>query len=170
MKFRIEHRFEGGPFDEVVRFMTEEYMFDATNLPNVKGYKLLEEKIFDDRKVWRNEWCAHGQIPKVIQHLIQPKMLTWIEETTYDRKTRIFYTKITPFYFRNIFFCENRGYFIKKSDREFMRVQEGVLDIKISVFGPFIEEQIIAHLRQNMNEEYKVTFKKIKEKYGGAKV
>jgi hypothetical protein len=167
MKFRIEHRFVGGPFDDVVRYMTEEYMFDAAKLPNVQGWKLLKEEITEEKKVWKNEWCAHGQIPKLVQHLIQPRMLTWIEDTTYDRKSKTFFTKITPFYFRSVFFCENRGYFIRKSEKELVRVQEGILDIKIPVFGTFIEEQIIAHLRRNFDEEYKVTFKAIKEKFNG---
>ena len=166
MKFKIEHKFEGGPFDKAVYFLTEEYVFEPTKLPNVQSNKVLEEKITEDQKYWKNQWCAHGQIPKLVQHLIQPKMLTWIEETTFDRKNIKYFTKITPFYFRKVFKCENVGYFEKVSDREFKRVMNGFLDIKIPVFGPIIEEQIIAHLRSNFDQEYRVTFKVIKEKFG----
>ncbi len=168
MKFRIEHRFEGGPFEEAVHFLTEENVFDPNNLPNVKGNKLLVEKITEDTKYWKNEWTAHGQIPKLVQHLITPKMLTWIEETTYDRKKKTYHTKITPFYFKNVFFCENRSYFVKISDKEFMRINDGVLNIKIPIFGPFIEEQIIAHLKQNFEPEYKYSFKQVKDRFGSS--
>jgi hypothetical protein len=68
---------------------------------------------------------------------------------------------------RNMFFCESRGFFEKKSDCVFMRVTEGQLDIKIPVFGRFIEEQIIAHLKRNFDDEYKVTVKVVKEKFKG---
>jgi len=166
MKFRIEHRFEGGPFERVVEFLTEEYEFEPTKLPNVKGNKKLVEEITEEQKYWKNEWCAHGQIPKLVQHIIQPKMLTWIEETTYDRKKKTFFTKITPFYMRGIFRCESKGYFIKLSDSEFLRVNDGFLEIRIPVFGPFIEEQIVAHLKGNFNEEFKVTREVVKNKFG----
>ncbi|HOX29432.1 MAG TPA: hypothetical protein PLQ76_09800 [bacterium] len=166
MRFKIEHRFEGAPIDAVLEFLTEEFIFDANKLPNVQGSKLLEEKITEDMKYWRNEWCAHGQIPKIVQHIIQPKMLTWVEETTYYRKKKEYYTKITPFFFRNVFKCENKGYFVRVSDHEVKRVQEGLLEIKIPVFGQMIEETIISHLRKNFDEEYKVSSKIVKEKFG----
>lgn len=166
MKFKIEHRFEGGPYEEVVHFLTEEYVFEPTKLENVKSNKPISEVVTEDKKYWKNEWCAHGQIPKIVQHIITPKMLTWVEETTFDRKKITYHTKITPFYMKNVVRCESDGYFVKVSDRELLRVQSGFLDIRIPIFGSFIEEQIIAGLRQNFDQEYKVTFKVVKEKYG----
>ena len=167
MKFKIEQKFEGGPFDTVVHFLTEEYVFEPTELPNVQSNKQLEETITDERKHWKNEWCAHGQIPKLVQHLIKPKMLTWIEDTTYDRVNKTFFTKITPFYFRNMFRCESRCHFVQISETELMRITLGFLDIRIPVFGSFIEEMIIAHMKMNFDAEYKITSKVIKKKFGG---
>jgi hypothetical protein len=164
MKFRIEHKFVG-TFDESVYFLTEENYFDPKNLPNVKDNKVLVEEVTEDRKFWKNLWSAHGRIPKLVQHIITPKMLSWIEETTYDRKAKTYFTKITPFYFRSVFFCQSRGYFKKLNDREFLRINDGVLDIKIPVFGPFIEEQIIKHLRENFENEFKYSYKVVKEKF-----
>jgi len=166
MKFKIEHRFEGGSFEKAVHFLTEEYFFDMHKLPSVRGSKVLEEKITADTKYWKNQWSAYEQIPRFVQHLIKPNMFRWIEETAYDRKNKTYFTKITPFYFRSVFRCESRGYFVKKSDREFLRVQEGFLDIRIPIFGTFIEEQIIAHMKRNFDHEYRETFKVIKEKFG----
>lgn len=165
MKFTIEHKFIGKPVKDAIEFLTEEYVFDPQKLQNVKDNKTIEESITPEKKHWKNQWCAHGQIPKLVQHIISPKMLTWIEETTYDRKAKTYFTKITPFYFRNMFFCESRGSYVVKSDSEFVRRNDGVLDIKIPVFGRFIEEQIIAHLRQNFDQEYKETYRVIKEKF-----
>jgi len=166
MKFKIEHRFMGSPYEDAVHFLTEENLFDPNNLPNVKGNKVLIETITEETKYWKNQWSAHGQIPKIVQHIIKPEMLSWIEETTYDRKKKTYYTKITPFYFRSVFFCENRSYFVKLNDREFKRVNDGILDIKIPVFGSFIEEQIIVYLKQNFEIEFKASFKAVKDKFG----
>lgn len=166
MKFRYDHRFEGGPFDKVVLFLTEEYLFEPQKLPNVQSNVKLEETITEDKKHWRYQWCAHGQIPKVVQHIITPKMLTWVEDTTFDRKKKTYFTRIIPHYFQNTFKCESRGWFEKKSDNEFIRVTDGFLSIKIPVFGPFIEEAILAHLKINFTQEYNATFKVVKEKFG----
>ncbi|MFA6451315.1 MAG: hypothetical protein WCX65_17715 [bacterium] len=167
MKFKIDHRFEGSPYEDVLHFLTEENVFDPKNMPNVKGNKALVEKITEDKKYWKNQWSAHGQIPSVVQHLIKPEMLSWIEETTYDRKNKTYFTKITPFYFKNVFFCESRGYFVKANDREIIRVTEGELRIKFPVFGQFVEEQIIMHMKQNFDIEYRSTYKIVKERFGG---
>ena len=153
MKFKIEHKFVGSPYEDVLHFLTEENLFDPQNLPNVKGNKALVETV--------------TEVPKVVQHLIKPEMLSWIEETTYDRKKKTYHTKITPFYFKNVFFCENRGYFVKKSETEILRVNDGILNIKIPVFGTFIEEQIIAHMKQNFEVEYRASYKIVKERFGG---
>ncbi len=166
MKFKIQDRFEGGPFDEVVHYLTEEYVFEPANLPNVKGNKLLKEVLTEDTKYCKYEWCAHGQIPKVVQHILKPQMLTWIEETTLDRKAKVFKTKITPFYFKSVVSCESTLYFVKKSDDELVRITDGFLNIRIPIFGIIIEEVIIAYLKQNFAAEHKVTFKFIKEKFG----
>ena len=166
MKFRYEHRFAGSPYDDVLRYMTEEYAFEPSTLPNVQQFKLIEEIVTEDKKSWKNEWCAHGQIPKVVQHILQPKMLTWIEATTLDRRTRVFTSTITPFYFRNVFRCQSCGYFKKLSDNEFLRITEGVLEIRIPVFGRIIEEAILSHLKHNFDAEYKITHKAVKEKFG----
>lgn len=166
MKFRIDDKFEGGPFEEVTRYLAEDYVFEPANLPNVTGNKKLKEVLTDETKYCKYEWCAHGQIPKVVQHILKPQMLTWIEETTLDRKTMIFKTKITPHYFKNVFSCESKLYFVKKSDYEFSRITEGFLNIKIPIFGIIIEEVIIAHLKHNFAAEHKITYKLIKEKYG----
>ena len=169
MKFKVVHRFEGSPFEEVIFYMTEEYVFDATDMPNIQSGKLIEQVETPEMKRWKNEWSAYGQIPKVVQHLIKPKMLTWIEETQLDRKTRSTFTRIIPFYFKNVFKSETKGWYERKSDNEFLRIVEGFIDVKIPVFGPFIEEQLVAHMRTNFDIEYKITFKHIKEKFGKKK-
>jgi hypothetical protein len=165
MKFKIEHRFEGSPIEDVIHFLSEENVFDPQKMPNVKGNKALVEKVTEETKYWKNQWSAHGQIPKIVQHLIKPEMLSWIEETTYDRKNKTYFTKITPFYFKNVFFCENRGYFVKVSDNVVLRVNDGEIRIKVPVFGQFVEEQIILHMRQNFDVEYRESYKIVKEKF-----
>ncbi len=165
MKYKIEHKFEGGPFQECKTYLFEEYTFDAVNMPNVQGYKALEAIETDEIKRWKNEWSAHGQIPKVVQHLIKPQMLSWVEETTYDKAKQEYRSKITPFYFQNVFSCENRGYCQKISDREFLRIQEGYVNVKIPILGNVIEDLIVSHMKSNFETEYRDAYQAVKKKF-----
>lgn len=166
MKFRIIHTFDG-PFDKIVHFLTEEYAFDPTTLPNVTSQKILEQsESCDGRyKKWKFEWCAHGEIPKVLQHILKPKMLTWIEDSVFDRETKILKTKIKTHYLTNLFKCEAVTSYIEKIEDKLERRLEGNLEVRIPIFGHIIEKEVIKHLKENFDNEYKYTKKIIKEKF-----
>ena len=167
MKYKLEHRFKGKPVKDAIEFLCEEYGFDETQMENVTGSTLLEEKITDESKFWKRQWCVHGQIPKVAQQLIKPKMLTWIEFTEYDRVNKKYKTWIETYFFKDMVKCEQTGYYIIVNDGEFIRVQEGYIRIKFPVIGPILEEVIVKHLKKNWDDEYKISRKVISEKFAG---
>jgi len=131
------------------------------SMQNVSSVKLLERKDYPDGKIFvRMEFCAHGQIPKAVQHLLKPEMLTWQEISTWDPATKRYNFDIKPHYFSNVFSCKGYWGYEVKGPKKTSQYCIGNLDIKIPIFGPIIEKAIWPNLEKNWQESYLKTKKK----------
>ena len=71
------------PVDKCVELFFEnpDGAYKMDELENVTEWKVINETDDGDKRVGTKEWCGHGQIPKVAQHIVSPKMLTWLEHS-----------------------------------------------------------------------------------------
>lgn len=131
-------------------------IYELIDLPNVSQAKLLEEKDLGDKKLIRNEWCVHGQIPKLAQKIIKPDMLTFIEDSVWDRKTLIYSTKIIPHHFKKVIDAHHKVEFFDNKDGRTKRILSGVFEVKIPLIGPIFEIAVLQQLKQNCEVDFKL--------------
>ncbi len=131
------------------------------SMSNVASVKLVERKDYPDGKIHvKMEFCAHGQIPKAVQHLLKPEMLTWREISTWEPATKRYNFEIKPNYFSNVFSCKGFWSYAEKGPNKTSQFCDGVLEIKIPIFGQIIEKAIWPNLEKNWIESYEKTKKK----------
>lgn len=164
MKLEGEWVFDG-PVDKVVYILMEsdKEITKPEELPNVKSRKVLKEKWEGDKKYITVEWCAHGEIPKAAQRIIKPKMLTWIEESVWDRKERTYLFKIKTHYFTNLVKCFGTVSFHPKGQTKTIKKLDGILEINIPLIGKIMEKAVARHLYINFDKEHEISSKKVKE-------
>jgi len=139
----------------------EEYFKEM--MPNVSSVKVVQFKTRPDGKQdVKYEFCAHGQIPKAIQHLLRPEMLTWWEISTWDPATKKYNFEIKTHFFTNLFTCKGYWTYESRGPKKTAQICIGVLEIKIPIFGPMIEKAIWPNLEKNWEESYR----QVKKKFG----
>lgn len=134
--------------------------------PDIKACDLLKKEDMGEKVKLTFRYCAHGEIPKVLQQILTPKMLSWLEESVWDRKTKTYTYKIKTFYFTKQFSCVGHWKYFKNGDGVSMQTVEGDLNIRIPVFGPLIEKEVIKHLMKNFDEGYRKTSEELKTMAG----
>lgn len=163
MKFEITHKFDV-PREVFEDLWDRKDVADRVreSLPNLKSREILEESDeggFIKRKI-KNDGA--GNIPERAKKFIKPGMLTWIEESVYDKNAHSYEFRCTPTYFKK--YLDNYGTCALKEDcGKTVREIKGVLNIKIPIAGKIAESIIIRHLKDNSEAEYRVMNKIIDE-------
>ncbi len=152
------------PADVVVQLLMETPNFyNLSDLPNVSTNKLLEERDLGDRKIIKVEWCVHGQMPTIVQKVVKPEMMTFIEDSIWDRTTRVYSTKIIPHFFKNVVNCSHKVELTDNKDGRTKRVLSGFFEFKVPVIGPVFEGAVITHLKKNADEDFKLSSRALKQ-------
>lgn len=157
LKFKIVHHFDVNT--ETYEALTQdtdlqEYINTLPNLAEREELERIEDERYVRTKV-RN--FAVGFIPREVRHLLKPEMLSWIEESVFDKHCHNFKWKITPHYFSNVFKCFGTYTYTDETPARMRREIIGTLSISVPIFGAMIEKYIIAELRKNFEAEYKLT-------------
>jgi len=151
------------PIGVVVHLLMENALYSLQDLPNVSNNTLLEERDAGDKKFIKVKWCVHGQIPPIAQKLVRPEMLTFIEDSVWDRTTLTYSTKIIPHFFKNQVDCRHKVEFFDNGDGRTRRVLSGFFEFKVPIIGPVFETVVLKYLKQNAEEDFKMGNNAIKK-------
>jgi hypothetical protein len=163
-KYKIVHYYDYS-LETVAKLLmdNETPLYDLVDLPNVSQNKLLDERVVGDKKYIKVEWCVHGQMPPIVQKVIKPNMLTFVEESVWDRTTKVYTTKIIPHFFRNQIDAHHKVEFFDNGDGRTRRVLSGVFEIKIPIIGAIFEGLVLTYLKQNCEDDYKLSVRALKQ-------
>ncbi len=151
------------PVDVVIQVLMETpNIYDLQDLPNVSTNELIEERDLGDKKIIKVKWCVHGQIPKAAQKIIKPEMLTFVEDSVWDRTTKTYSTKIIPHFFKNVVDCRHKLEFFDNKDGRTKRVISGYFEFKLPIVGPLFEGVVLTYLKQNADADFKMSSKALK--------
>lgn len=164
MKFELVHYFDVDVemFEEITSDPDMEK--ELLKLPNLATRELIKEVDKNGRLHREVRYIANGFIPLAIRHVIKPKMLTWMEISTFDKKKHLTEWHIEPFYFKDVIDC--RGNYACHPDGKngCRREIHGQLNISIPVIGNIAENYIITELKKNFEKEYELTTSFIERK------
>lgn len=135
---------------------SETPIYELVDLPNVSTTKPISEEDKGDKKYVKNEWCVHGQIPKIAQKIVKPEMLTFIEDSVWDRTRKTYTAKIIPHFFKKQLNARHKVEFFDNGDGRTKRILTGFIEIKIPVIGPVVELAIVSQLKDNAEADFKI--------------
>jgi len=167
MRFKKERIFSY-PHETVVSYFLEgeETGYDMSDLDNVTQWKIVREEDQDDKRVGTKEWCAHAQIPKTLQHIVSPKMLTWLEHSVWDRKNTVYSFKIEPFFFKRKVKCQGQTRYEPAGEGKCKRTFNVELKVSIPVAGPIFEKLVMELLKKNEDKDFELCNKALKKEFG----
>ena len=167
MRFKKEREYDHSLESIIGLFLeNDEEVYSMDQLENVTQWKTIKDEDLGDRRVGIKEWCAHAQIPKALQHIISPRMLTWYEHSEWNRNTKIYRFRIEPFFLKKHVKCKGQTAYVVRGDNRCARVFEIELVVDIPVFGPMFEKVVMEHLRKNEDQDFKLTVQIAKKHLG----
>ncbi len=137
--------------------------YSLEDLPNVSQSIPLECVEKDGIKYIKNKWNVHGQMPPIVQKIIKPEHLNFIEESTWDRAKHLYSTKIIPGVLRDKINCAHKLEFIDEGDGRTKRVLTGHFELKIPIVGPVFEGIVVTLLKKNCDDDYRLSVKAIED-------
>jgi hypothetical protein len=155
------------PIEKTVKvFFDSDESYDMNELSNVTAWKVISEKDYGDRRVGTKEWCAHSQIPPILQHVVNPKMLTWFEHSEWNRVTNVYAFTIEPHFLKKQVTCKGRTSFAAKGTDKCVRTFDMILKVDIPILGAIFENFVAGVLKSNEEQDYKLSAKSLDKVYG----
>lgn len=164
MKINAEYIFDADlqrTIDVCVHQVIGNAEYFLENMQNVSSVKVVNRKDHPDGRIdVAMDFCAHGQIPKAVQHILTPKMLTWRETSSWDPATKKYIFSIRTNFFTNLFSSKGYWLYTEKGPNKSSQACFGDLKINIPIFGSIIEQAIWKELKKNWDESYHAMKKK----------
>lgn len=149
MHAKIERTFNY-TVDDVCRVLLDSGdTYNMEELPNVTSWKVLDEQDDGNVRRGRKEWSAHGQIPRALQHILTPSLLSFIEHSEWDRRAHVYKFRIEPHYLKAQVDCYGSTTFVPKGDNRTKRIFEVTFQFKLPVLGPIFEQAVMGYLKKN---------------------
>jgi hypothetical protein len=154
MRFELVQRLNA-PIDVVEDTLVDpDFIEELGRLPKLGQPQLLEQRDTGETVWQRVRYAFTGNLSSAARAIIDPAKLTWVEESTQDRRTHTTSITIRPDYYGGMF--ESSGSITlqsEPSDQTTVRTAIGDVIIRMPIVGPRVEAAIISGLREHAELE-----------------
>ena len=155
MRFRIEQRVPG-PVDAVeAALLDPAFLERLATLPKLGRPELLDQQVAGDIVTQRVRYAFAGELSPAVTAVVDPKRLTWVEESTTDRRTHRTEFVIHPDHYGSRLRCSGT-FTLQEAGDEVLRVAEGELKVSFPLVGGKVERAIVSGLEEHAELEARV--------------
>jgi hypothetical protein len=153
MKYSARHVIEGPLAD--IETVGLDRTRDVKVYPNVTSCTVKKREQRGNKLFVEIESVGNGDIPEKLRHLINPKMLTWIEKGEYDYDKKEYFYTVRTFYFTNLVKITGLIKYLKDGEEKTIRTLDGEIKINIPIFGAIAEKKIVEIQKANLELDVK---------------
>ena len=149
MRFTIEQEFSA-PLERVEAALVDPaYLERLSELPKLGRPTLLGRREEGEHLVHQSvRYAFVGDLNAAVRRVVDPQRLTWVEESTLDRRTHATTWKIVPDHYGHL--LRASGTFRLTADGDgTKRVAEGDLKVSVPFVGGKVEQAIVSGLREH---------------------
>lgn len=84
MRFELEQRFDAGSAAVIRAYADPDLYPTLVGLPKLGGIEVLDHSATADRAALRVRFAFTGHLPAAVTAVVDPKRLTWVQETDHD--------------------------------------------------------------------------------------
>jgi hypothetical protein len=144
--------------EEIEEALVDPRFLEAlAKLPKLGRPALLERRDMGDRIFQRVRYDFTGDLSSTVKAFIDPSKLSWVEESTLDRRTHMTDIAIVPDFYTSIFTCS--GIITLVADGvggTSRRTASGEVVVRVPFVGSKAEAGIISGLREHADLEAEV--------------
>jgi hypothetical protein len=152
MRFTLDLELPGDVDDVLAALLDPELLRSLDGLPNLGAPKLLSQDRDGHTVVQRVHYQFTGTLSAAVTRVIDPRNVTWVDETTYDLAARRATSRILPDHYADKLRCTATHTFTQRGDVTVRRV-EGDLSVRVPLVGRVVERAIVSGLEDHLRAE-----------------
>lgn len=153
MRFRLEQFLPGPPEAVEAALLDPGFIERLASLPNLGRPELVDQRTDGDLVVQQVRYAFAGDLSPAVTRFVDPARLTWVESTTYDRRTHVADFEILPDHYANRLTCRGRFRMVEEAGQATRRTAEGDLSVHIPFVGRKAEQAIVSGLADHARLE-----------------
>ena len=156
MRFRIEQHFDGPLLAVEAAFVDADYLRRLGELPKLGAPVLVDQEVVGDRVRQRVRYAFAGEVNAAVRKVVDPKRLTWVEESELDRQTHRTTWRIVPDHYGSMIRGHGTFSLSEVSAARTRRVTEAELRVNVPFVGGKVERAIVSGLKEHAAAEESV--------------
>ena len=152
MRFTIKQQFAAPLLDVESAYCSPDLLATLATLPKVGGAELLDQRTEGDRVLQRVRYRFTGELNSAVTAVVDPRKLSWVEESELDRATHVTTWKIVPDHYGSRLSC--RGEFrLSEHDGVTTRATDAEIKVHFPLVGGRVERAIVSGLEDHAAAE-----------------
>ena len=152
MRFRIEQHFDAAVDDVEAAFVDPAFLEELGTLPKLGRPELVDRRVDGDLVHQRVRYAFAGELSSAVTAVVDPDKLTWVEESTLDRRTHRTRFTIVPDHYKSRLTCDGE-FVLHPTPPGTRRVATGDLKVRFPLVGGKVERAIIEGLEEHAERE-----------------
>ncbi len=153
MRFTLDQHFVGSLERVESAFVDPAFLQHLSELPKL-GRPTLVHRVEAGSLV--HQWVKYaftGEVNSAVRRVVDPARLTWVEESTLDRRTHRTTWRIVPDHYRNLLRATGEFQLHATGDEATTRTTEAELKVSVPLVGGKVEHAIVSGLREHAGLE-----------------
>jgi hypothetical protein len=152
VRFSLEQTVPG-TVDAVLRALLDPaFIASLGELPTLHAPEVLSQERDGDIVVQRVRYRFAGTLSPAVTRVIDPKKVTWVDETTYELTAGRARFRIIPDNYGNKLRCSGTYVFTAR-DGMTVRRSDGELNVAVPLLGRAVERAILSGLQEHIERE-----------------
>lgn len=152
MRFSLDQELPGTVDRVLAALLDPELLANLGELPNLGAPEVLSQERVGDVVTQRVRYAFTGSLSSAVTRVIDPKKVTWVDETTYDLAARRASFRIIPDHYEKKLRCAGTYTFTER-DGVTVRHAEGDLSVGVPLVGRVVERAIVSGLQDHLRAE-----------------
>lgn len=163
MRFHIEQMFSAALDDVETAFIDAEFLARLAALPKLGSPVLLDQREDGPLVHQRVRYAFAGELSPAVTAVVDPGRLTWVEESTLDRRVHRTQHHIIPDHYGDRLSCTYTTQLTPRTGAT-VRLAEGELKVRFPLVGGHVEKAIVSGLHDHAELESDVFAAWVKER------
>lgn len=149
MRFRIEQQFAGSLPQVEDAFIDPAFLERLSELPKL-GSPTLVNQVTEGDLI--HQWVRYqftGEVSAAVRRVVDPARLSWVEESTLDRRTHQTVWRIAPDHYKHLLRCWGTFALEEAGAERTGRVCEAEIKVNVPFLGAKVEQAIVSGLREH---------------------
>ena len=153
MRFRVEQRYDAPLATVEEAFVDPAFIARLATLPKLGGAQMLERRDEGHLHHQRVRYAFVGELSAAVRAVVDPARLTWVEESTLDRRSHRTEWHVVPDHYGSLLRCSGTFQLEAEGPAATRREATGEVRVTFPLVGGRVEKAIVSGLEEHARLE-----------------